>query len=258
MITSGQLFNELHHRDLLIFSTTHGVLSSKLSVLIQLRSRHAKLSRKEECKYATICKGGLAEYQLVSKPFCASVDSSTASDSLCQVTRSNLGLLSKKTTNKLVYLNKKQESRKKTRDIQLRFNLLKNLGRVNRGTKVTRLYSPWVGASSQVSKRFQLDGWDITSIDLQAAQPTLMAAMAGDAKLLADCKSDALYQGIASHLKIDRDNAKKAFMAYAYGKIRGNWHGHRDVYQVQELMKKHYPKAAGFVMKEKRDKGYKQ
>ena len=46
VITSGQLFNELHHRDSVIFSTTHGVFSSKLSVLIQLPSRHAKLSRK--------------------------------------------------------------------------------------------------------------------------------------------------------------------------------------------------------------------
>ena len=212
----------------------------------------------EACKYSTVGAGDLVDYSLWSKSYWSEFGASTDNDYLSNVTRLNLGLLTEISKEKLVYSDKKEENRKKTRDIHSRFNLLKNTGHVGRGFKVNRLFSPWVGASSLVRKRFQLDGCDIVSIDLKAAQPTLIAAMADDTKLLADCKSDALYLGIASLLSISRDEAKKPFMAYAYGKNRGNWFGHKDAYVVQEWMKKRYPKAAGFVMKEKKNKGYRQ
>lgn len=216
------------------------------------------IPNEEACKYRAILDGKLVPYVLLSKRYWGKIQKSTSADSLCQVTRENLGLLSEITTENFEYEDKTAENKKKNRDINSRFKLLRNLGWVNRGTNVNRLFSPWVTASSQVRKRFQLDGYDIVSIDLKAAQPTLMATMADDTKLLRDCKADNLYSGIRSLLNIDRDNAKKAFMAYAYGKNRGNWYGHQAAYKVQEWMKVRYPKTASFVRKGKTDHNYRE
>jgi len=213
----------------------------------------------DPCKYRTRHPGELEAYHLKSKRYWSRIETFTAKDRLCQVTRENFALLRETSIAPVEYDTKKEENARKTRDQTTIYKLNRNLGRVVRGTCVNRLFSPWVGARSAIRSRYTLDGAPIVSIDLQAAQPTLMASLAADTNLLRDCKTDALYQGIMGLLKTeDRGQAKEKFMAYAYGKPRGNYPGHREVFQVQEWMMERYPTTASFVLSEKKRNGHAQ
>lgn len=206
--------------------------------------------------YKALCEGNLVPYELISKTYWGTIECHTDKHPLCQVTRQNVGLLAEVSREKLEYGSFDLEKKRKNKDSHSLYKLNTNKGRVNFGHKVKRLYSPWASARGDVRERFTLDGAPIVSWDLKASQPSLMAVMAEDWELLADCKSDALYQGIMHLLGVDRDTAKKAYMAYAYGKNRGDWAGHRDAYQVQEWMKRTYPKAGQFVRRHKKDNHY--
>lgn len=208
--------------------------------------------------YSATGKGKLIPYELCKKEYWNRLDFHTADDLPCQITRENMGLLSKKNVEKPRYKDEETEKKKRNRDLSAQYKLVTNRGSVKRGTKVNRLTSAWTHGSKELRKEFLLDGCEIFYWDLKAAQPTLIAVMSEDRDLLRDCWcKDALYQGIKERLKVtDREVAKKAFMAYAYGKNRGDWYGHKKAYAVQEWMKERYPKAANYVTKIKKDNHY--
>lgn len=210
----------------------------------------------EPLKYQPICGGPLIPYQLISKDYWGGLDSFTAPDPLCLATRANLSLLTKKNGEKPDYESEKAGKIKKNRDVHSLYKLGANAGNITRGQRVSRLYSPWVTASKEVRKCFLLDGCGISSLDLKAAQPTLIAQMAGDQKMLEDCKSDALYLGIAEMLGVERNDAKQPFMAYAYGKNRKDGRGNLAAFKVQEWMRERYRNAASFMAQEKTVRDY--
>lgn len=209
-------------------------------------------------KYKPIYSGDLVSYHLVSKPPWNYFETFTQDEQLCLATRQNLSLLNPIPGEKPRYADKKAEKKKKNRGISSQKKLKANAGGVKRGWQVRRIFSPWVTCNREVRKCFLLDGCGITAIDLKAAHPTLIAQMSGDQKLARDCQSDALYRGIAQEIGQSRDEAKKAFMAYAYGKNRKDGRGNKAAFLVQEWIRGNYPTAANFITHEKTIKDHEQ
>jgi len=167
----------------------------------------------------------------------------TSADHACEITRENLGKLKRKEGSELAEPDNRERSSI--------FVLGNNLRNVNRGTKVNRLYSPWVVASKRVRKLFTLDGGEIVSLDMRAAQPTFVACFARDDQLLTACMEDKLYGGLMSHLSAQRDKTKKYFLAYLFGHIRKSTTGLTQAFEIQEYMAQLFPITANYVEKEK-------
>ena len=129
--------------------------------------------------------------------------------------------------------------------------LSNGLGSVRRGRRVRRIYSPWTGCKREGRKLFKLYGEDLTSFDLRAAQPTLIGTLAGSLQFLRDSSSGKLYRDIAEVLEVERDAAKEACYAYAFGPNRKQTTKNRRALAVQELIQKNYPEVHQYVWKQK-------
>jgi hypothetical protein len=167
-----------------------------------------------------------------------------SSDPLCVSTRDNLELLRPKVT----YSLPRQFTDKDARDWGAYARLSNGAFRVNRGAIVNRLYSTWVTASSNVRSMFTFCGENVGSLDLQAAQPTIVATLAKDDKMLQDCFDDELYDKIRNHLGLERQKAKRGFCAYVfYESPRTKFSSNRVAYEVQKLTRRLYPSASKFI-----------
>lgn len=209
-----------------------------------------KRNRREKGKfsqqYIALNPTSLIPYRLHCKTLDACLPVWTGKDQASQQTRTNIGKLSKK-KKKTSIQEEKTTEKNRSRDQQSVLMLERNRGKVGRGYKVNRLYSPWTAARKVVRESFDLEGDLIASLDLRAAQPTLMAALAQDEKMLADCQSDTFYRGLADFIGAIRDDAKSSFYAYSFGPIRSVGTKQPQALEVQTWMRENYPETATFV-----------
>jgi hypothetical protein len=117
-------------------------------------------------------------------------------------------------------------------------------GRIIRGGKGRRLCSPMTRLKSEFRSEFSYGNEPMAMLDMQCAQPCLLANLAGDSKLIADCLSDAFYTGIMDSLGVDRKKAKKAYCTYAYGKHIGET-------PVALYMRSRYQRASAYMAAQK-------
>ena len=120
-----------------------------------------------------------------------------------------------------------------------------------RGQRVNRLFSTFTLAPRLTRRCFTLDSQEIVTIDLQAGQPTLLAAYAGDEPLLQRCYDNLLYDDVQQITGAkDRDEAKKFWNRYGLGKNHvESWK--IQTLQLQEYVQNQFPVAFNYVWKAK-------
>lgn len=117
-------------------------------------------------------------------------------------------------------------------------------GRILRGAKGNRLYSPMTRLKSEFREGFSFGGEPMAMIDMQCAQPCLLGNLARDYTLIEDCVSDDFYAGIMDSLGVDRKKAKKAYCTFAYDEYRSGT-------AVGAYMRNRYPRAAAYMADQK-------
>jgi S-ribosylhomocysteine lyase LuxS involved in autoinducer biosynthesis len=210
------------------------------------RLRPRRIRGKESQGYATLMHDDLVPYKPSSRALVEIFSVETGEDLECRITRENIGLLKRKKDLEWD-LREIGEEKHRNRDQKSILLLEQNMGKVGRGQKVNRLYSPWTSARKPIRELFTLDGDEIASFDLRAAQPTIMATLAYDKEMLSDCKSDVFYTGLADYIGATRKDAKQAFYAYSFGPIRKDAAEHSVAYQTQQWMREQYPMTGRYV-----------
>ena len=114
-------------------------------------------------------------------------------------------------------------------------------GSIKRGKKGNRLFSPMTNVKKTFRQYFSLEGEPLVWLDMQPAHPTLLGNISNDQHLINDCLSDEFYGRIMDELEVDRDTAKRRYMARAYDQ-------HRPESKMTFLMERHYQKAAQYVI----------
>lgn len=122
--------------------------------------------------------------------------------------------------------------------------LCNHTGRTKRGPKGNRLYSPMVRLKSEFRKGFSFDHRPMVILDMQCAQPCLLANLSRDYEMLEDCLSDEFYAGIVDNLQVDRKRAKKAYCTFAYDEYRPGT-------PVGAYMRNRYPRASAYMAEKK-------
>tara|TARA_R110002073_G_scaffold299268_1_gene466197 strand:- start:16710 stop:18041 length:1332 start_codon:yes stop_codon:yes gene_type:complete len=126
-------------------------------------------------------------------------------------------------------------------------------GRVIRGPKGNRLYSPFTRVKKDFRHCFSFGGDEMTIWDAQAAQPCLTANLSGDQLMVEDCCSDndTFYKNVERALQFTgegpaerRKKAKKRYCSYAYDKERPNS-------PVGQMMEERYETAAKYIRSKK-------
>ena len=126
-------------------------------------------------------------------------------------------------------------------------HLVNRTGSIKRGKKGNRLFSPMTNVKKTFRQYFSLEGEPLVWLDMQAAHPTLLGNLSNDQYLINDCLSDEFYGRIMDELGVDRDTAKRRYMAWAYDQ-------HRPDSKMTFLMERHYDKAAQYVIENKTGK----
>lgn len=225
-------------------------------------TRNLRIRWKTSQQYKALGAEDLVSYEIPNRSVIDCLASpETSTDLACQMTRENLAKLKRKEHCVLApprdqdkYNPKEYNLAKYNRDLVSIEVLENNLGRVSRGAKVNRVYSPWVCARKHernIRSMFTLDGEEIVSLDMRAAQPTFVANFAEDDELLTACMEDQLYSGLMSLLGKDRKETKKSFLAYLFGNIRKSTTETPDAFEIQEYMATKFPIAAKYVEQEK-------
>lgn len=119
-------------------------------------------------------------------------------------------------------------------------------GRVLRGQKGNRLYSPMTRLKSEFREGFSYGGEPMAMIDMQCAQPCLLGNLARDYTLIEDCLSDEFYAGIMDSLNVSRKKAKKAYCTFAYDEYRPGT-------PVGAYVRARYPRAAAYMASQKQE-----
>ena len=91
---------------------------------------------------------------------------------------------------------------------------------------------------------FSLEGEPLVWLDMQAAHPTLLGNLSNDQYLINDCLSDEFYGRIMDAYEVDRDEAKRQYMLWAYDQ-------HRPESRMTFLMARQYQTAANYVIENK-------
>ncbi|MGI9442699.1 MAG: hypothetical protein ACR2N1_09550 [Rubripirellula sp.] len=123
-------------------------------------------------------------------------------------------------------------------------HLVNRTGSIKRGKKGNRLFSPMTNVKKTFRQYFSLEGEPLVWLDMQAAHPTLLGNLSNDQYLINDCLSDEFYGRIMDELEVDRDTAKRRYMAWAYDQ-------HRPESKMTFLMARQYQTAANYVIKNK-------
>lgn len=125
-------------------------------------------------------------------------------------------------------------------------------GRIRRGQRVNRLYSPWTSAPRELRRACFLAGEPIVSIDLQASQPTLIGLLAEDDAFCAACIQDQLYPCIGQLFAVGREEAKPIFLSYVYGPNRVPTARNKQALAVQEYVASQFPKTHEYITNHKK------
>ena len=123
-------------------------------------------------------------------------------------------------------------------------HLVNKTGSIKRGKKGNRLFSPMTNVKKTFRQYFSLEGEALVWLDMQAAHPTLLGNISNDQYLINDCLSDEFYGRIMDELEVDRDTAKRRYMAWAYDQ-------HRPDSKLTFMMERHYQTAANYVIENK-------
>lgn len=189
-----------------------------------------------------------------------------AKDPLLEATRKNLDLITLKENellefcsnleNTLPIMRKKEytaEGIAKHRKIIIdaAFVLKHKFGRVKRGRKMRRIFSPWTNTTREMRKFFLFDNQEIYTLDLGSSQPTLLAAISGDNKMLEACFNDEIYKHVQALLGINRTLAKKVFLAYMLGPNRTENSRNSEAYKISKWIEKEFPVAFAYCHREK-------
>jgi hypothetical protein len=124
-------------------------------------------------------------------------------------------------------------------------------GRINRGRRVNRLFSPWTCSPRELRRACVLAGEPIVSIDLQASQPTLIGLSADDDDFSQACLNDELYGQVCRLFAVERDEAKQIFLSYVYGRNRKQNAKNTPAFLVQEHIAERFPKTHSFIWQSK-------
>ena len=123
-------------------------------------------------------------------------------------------------------------------------HLVNRTGSIKRGKKGNRLFSPMTNVKKTFRQYFSLEGEPLVWLDMQAAHPTLLGNLSNDQYLINDCLSDEFYGRIMDELGVDRDTAKRRYMAWAYDQ-------HRPDSKLTLMMERHCQTAANYVIENK-------
>ena len=123
-------------------------------------------------------------------------------------------------------------------------HLVNKTGSIKRGKKGNRLFSPMTNVKKTFRQYFSLEGEPLVWLDMQAAHPTLLGNLSNDQYLINDCLSDEFYGRIMDAFEVDRDEAKRQYMIWAYDQ-------HRPESKMTALMERYYQKAAQYVIENK-------
>jgi hypothetical protein len=181
---------------------------------------------------------------------------SVPDDPLCQFTRSVLGRLDvDKAMVARLCLGESESScltaARKISVLHWARTLNSGMGKIRRGQRVNRLYSPWTSAPRELRRCCYLADEPIVSIDLQASQPTLIGLLADDESFCEACARDQLYSQIGEIFAVAREDAKPIFLSYAYGPIRRPTSRNKQAFAVQNYVASSFPKTHKYITKHK-------
>jgi hypothetical protein len=230
--------------------STNGFIKIKMVVCKDGKERPERIKGQKSQSYAITHRSSIVPYRLASQNLATCISTFTANDNASQQTRRVLGLLKRK-VEKNGEKTPKVLSFQDNRDLLSIFAIEHNLGSVKRGRLVDRLYSPWTGARKLIRSYFTIEGCEIRSLDLRAAQPMLMALLADDQTMSDACFDDSFYGDLSSALGLPREQAKKRFYHYSFGPNRNPHPTESEAYEVQEWMKSRFPIAANYVFTKK-------
>ena len=253
---------------------------------------------KYSTKYKTLRRRQLVEYELTSKSAHDAMSGYCQPEVACEFTRKMLdGIqgdvdgaishyadlrnsyfnqpeLSLKEMNRdqlIAYKNDHKKRKPEKTDLNgLLFPLLELIhcrGRVVRGKKGNRLFSPLTQLKKTFRPFLAMNGEPLTCIDMTCAQPTLLGHLTQDDHLIRDCLCDVFYDGIADYLnesvdtkpyvfRIGRDEAKKIFYEYIFGGNRTENSKRKDPLRVQEYFARKYPKTHRYIVEQKSKQHY--
>jgi len=124
-------------------------------------------------------------------------------------------------------------------------------GKIRRGRRVNRLYSPWTSTPRELRSACSMNGEPLVSLDLQASQPTLIGLLAEDAAFSEACFNDELYLHICRLFAVDREQAKPIFLSYLYGRNRKPTARNTQAFLVQQFVAERFPKTHAFIWQNK-------
>ncbi|PHQ34157.1 hypothetical protein [Rhodopirellula bahusiensis] len=130
--------------------------------------------------------------------------------------------------------------------------LLNRRGIVKRGNSVRRLFSPLTSLMREFRQGFFYAGQPWVNCDLICSQPTLLSYQCGNTQFTADCLDNSFYNKIAESLNVSRDEAKRAYCAFAYGPNRTPKSRNKPALAVQHFMKETYKSAHDHIWNCKR------
>lgn len=129
--------------------------------------------------------------------------------------------------------------------------LINNKGVTKRGANVNRLFTPLTGLMREFRHGFSFMGDDWVNLDLTCSQPTLLAYECNDSRFIRDCQQNTFYDRVGDHLGSNRDEAKRGYCAFAYGRNRPKNSSNKIALKVQDFMRQEYPTAFEHVYENK-------
>jgi len=132
-------------------------------------------------------------------------------------------------------------------------SLIESKGRVSRSRTCKRLFSPLTNLKTEFRSCLSIEGDPLAYVDMVCAQPTFLACLSSDEKLLRACQEDHLYDSIGELFNVTRKEAKGCYYQYIFGRNRKDRRGNRTAFEVQEFFKEKYPRAADFAWDAKKE-----
>jgi len=235
----------------------------KNSFLSRLLDEHGKPVRKLPAKgkagkceqwKAHLTNAEQVTIELETKDCLCIYEAATPTEEICKYTSEVQKCLFYKENELQIYLDEIEKNTNEYKRVRIQ-NSARSLHHkvvsAKRGQRVNRLFSTFTLAPRLTRRCFTLDSQEIVTIDLQAGQPTLLAAYAGDEALLQRCYDNLLYDDVQEITGAkDRDEAKKFWNRYCLGKNHvESWK--KDTLQIQKYVQNHFPIAFNYIWKAK-------
>lgn len=124
-----------------------------------------------------------------------------------------------------------------------------------RASKGNRLFSPITCLKREFRRCISAGGEKLVEVDMICCQPTLIAHLAQDRRMISDCMADRFYCRFQDEYRISRDQAKEWFYSWNFGPnrcFRSNMKENAaHAFLIEKVMKTAYPDASAYVWQQK-------